>query len=64
MVTALETMGHQRVRRLPVVDDGRLVGILAINDLVTCSGENPDLREPILTALERISAHRDLPVRT
>jgi CBS domain-containing protein len=64
VVAALATMGHQGVRRLPVLDDGRLAGILAINDLVTCSGENPDLREPILTALERICAHRDLPIGT
>ena len=64
VVRALATMGRQRVRRLPVVEDGRLVGIIAINDLVACAGESPDLREPILTALESICAHRDLPVRT
>lgn len=30
---ALEVMSAYRVRRLPVVDDGRLVGIIALSDL-------------------------------
>jgi signal-transduction protein with cAMP-binding, CBS, and nucleotidyltransferase domain len=62
LVEALATMGHKQVRRLPVVLDGRLVGILSLNDVLTCAGENESLRQPILEALESISAHRNLPV--
>lgn len=58
---ALATMGRKKVRRLPVLEKGRLVGMLSLNDVVTCAGENPTLREPILGALERICAHRTLP---
>jgi CBS domain-containing protein len=30
----LKTMGRSRVRRLPVTEDGRLVGVIGISDLV------------------------------
>ncbi len=64
VVEALAAMARHQVRRLPVVDrdqGNRLVGVLALNDVVICAGENTTLRQPILDALERISAHRSLP---
>jgi CBS domain-containing protein len=61
IVAALDTMGRQRVRRLVVLDEGRLVGLLSMNDIVECAGENEALRQPILDAIERICAHRSLP---
>jgi CBS domain-containing protein len=33
LATAEQLMGTRQVRRLPVVDEGRLVGILSVNDL-------------------------------
>jgi len=30
---AVETMGRQRIRRLPVVDGGKLVGVVGVADL-------------------------------
>ncbi len=61
VVDALAAMARHQVRRLPVIDGDRLIGVLALNDVVICAGENATLRQPILDALERISAHRSLP---
>lgn len=36
-LTAARTMAGHQVRRLPVVEDGRLVGMLALGDLARCS---------------------------
>lgn len=61
VVKALATMGKQRVRRLVVLEDGRLAGMLSMNDIVAYAGENEALRKPILAAMEQICAHRRLP---
>ena len=34
MTECLELMTEKRIRHLPVVDDGRLVGLVSIGDLV------------------------------
>lgn len=61
VTVALALMGQRRVRRLPVLENGRLAGMLSINDVVNCAGENEALRQPILAALENLCAHRTLP---
>jgi CBS domain-containing protein len=40
--SALNTMVTQNVRRLPVIEDGELVGVLSIDDLVRDASEWPD----------------------
>ena len=49
---AAEIMGDAQVRRLPVVQDDRLVGIVALGDLAVDVGEEEMLAE----TLERISS--------
>jgi CBS domain-containing protein len=58
---ALATMQHHQVHRLVVADQGRFAGMLSMNDVVNCGGENERLRQPILAAFEGICAHRTLP---
>ena len=38
---ALEIMAAQNIKRLPAVEDGRLVGILSIDDLLRCAVADP-----------------------
>jgi len=48
---ALETMASRRVRRLPVVDGDRLVGIVSMNDIVVHAEErgHPPVRQILAT---------------
>ena len=48
---ALELMGREQIRRLLIVDDGRLVGIVAMADFALDSDREEDVEE----ALEEIS---------
>ena len=48
---ALELMGREQIRRLLIVDDGRLVGIVAMADFALDSDREKDVEE----ALEEIS---------
>ena len=60
---ALATMAAHRVRRLPVLDDGQLVGMLSLNDIVLAAGEpGAPAAQQVLDALRNICAHRRLPV--
>ena len=59
---ALDTMREHRVRRLPVVDAGALVGIISMNDLVLAAGaDNPVRNEEIVDTLKAICAHAAVP---
>lgn len=49
---ALVLMGREQIRRLPVVDQGRLVGIVALGDLALEAGAGDD---DVGSALEEIS---------
>ena len=42
-VLAARTMAKNRVRRLPVTENGRLVGILSQGDLANAANESPDV---------------------
>lgn len=64
---ALEVMAEHRVRRLPVLDGTRLVGLLSLNDLVLEAASKPGQQKKptyakIVKALQEICAHRKLPV--
>lgn len=42
---AARTMGKHQVRRLPVTENGRLVGMLSQKDLAVCAGQSPETAE-------------------
>ena len=61
---ALGLMKEHRVRRLPVLDDqGKLVGILSMNDMVLSAGQGPGAVKStaFLQALRAICTH-NLPI--
>ena len=59
---ALDTMRTQRVRRLPVTQDGALVGIISMNDLVLASGADKPVRnDEVVATLKAICAHHAAP---
>jgi CBS domain-containing protein len=59
-----EAMRRHQVRRLPVVDEGRLVGMLSLNDLALAAGNRKASKtgqvtlEGVATTLARICDHR------
>ncbi|MDY7095448.1 MAG: CBS domain-containing protein [Acidobacteriota bacterium] len=65
--TALEVMAKHQVRRLPVVEDGRLVGVVSLNDVALeahsthGSLERPTYEE-VAKAFQAICTHRQQPV--
>jgi CBS domain-containing protein len=59
---ALDTMASQRVRRLPVTQDGALVGVVSMNDLVLVAGADKEVRnDEVVATLKAICAHRAAP---
>ena len=55
---ALDTMASQRVRRLPVTENGALVGIISMNDLVLAAGADKAVRnDEVVATLKAICAH-------
>ncbi len=56
VITAVETMGRQRVRRLPVVAGGKLVGMVGLADLAK---NLPSAAVGELMALITKSGHKD-----
>jgi CBS domain-containing protein len=55
---ALDTMASKRVRRLPVTQDGALVGIISMNDLVLAAGADKAVRDnEVVETLKAICAH-------
>src|SRR4051812_25532340 len=52
LAAARALMERRRIRHLPVVDDGRLVGILSDRDLLQCEGSGLDSPEmPVAAAM-------------
>lgn len=59
---ALDTMKKHRVRRLPVVDAGALVGVISMNDIVLAAGANKAVRnEDVVDTLKTICTHAPAP---
>ena len=58
--SALATMRRAKVRRLPVVDDGKLEGILALNDFVEAvDRKHGDIDyEDVMNTMKVIGEHR------
>ena len=55
---ALDTMASQRLRRLPVAQDGALVGIISMNDLVLAAGAEKEVKnDEVVATLKAICAH-------
>lgn len=57
---ACELMAREQVRRLPVVNNGRLVGIVSLGDLAVCMPHE----QAVLDALARISIPCRVPRQT
>jgi CBS domain-containing protein len=57
---ALDLMGREQIRRLPVVENGRLVGIIALGDFAMEAESDKKIKEEVEETLEEISepAHR------
>ncbi len=60
VTTVLELMREHQIRRLPVIQRGKLLGLVSLNDLVV-SGEGIPA-ERITETLRAVSRHRGIPV--
>ena len=54
--TAMATMTAAKIRHLPVVDNGQLVGIVSIGDLVKYRLDQKDLEASVLLDIARLHA--------
>ena len=63
VLAALAVMSDRRVRRLPVVEGGRLVGVMSLNDAVLAVGTGRNGVRPaaVLDTFKSVCAH-ELPV--
>ncbi len=64
---ALKAMAEHQVRRLLVLDEGKLVGLLSLNDIVLEAASTPGLQKKptyakIVKALRAIGQHSKFPV--
>ena len=56
---ACELMAREQIRRLPVVQDGRLLGVVSLGDMAVCMPQE----QCVLNALTRISTPCRVPYR-
>lgn len=58
--TAMAIMRRAQVRRLPVIEDGRLAGILALNDIILAAAHKyaPVDADGVMSTLGAVSEHR------
>jgi CBS domain-containing protein len=56
IVEAASVMERNRVRRLPVVDQERLVGVVTVSDLAKALAKQLEYSDPVLNAMARVSA--------
>jgi CBS domain-containing protein len=52
---ALDLMGREQIRRLPIVENGRLVGIVALGDFALEAESETDVKAVVEETLEEIS---------
>ena len=57
---ALDTMASQRVRRLPVTENGALVGIISMNDLVLAAGADKAVRNDEVSRYDTVTSFRNV----
>lgn len=60
LTQACELMAREQIRRLPVVQDGRLIGVVSLGDLAVCMPQE----QAVLDALTRISVPSRVPQQT
>jgi CBS domain-containing protein len=53
---AAKVMEHNRVRRLPVVDENGLIGIVTVSDLAKALAKELEYSDAVLNALARVRA--------
>lgn len=58
--TAMATMRRAQVRRLPVIEDGKLTGILALNDIILAAAHKYAAvdSEGVMDTMRTVSEHR------
>jgi CBS domain-containing protein len=58
--TAMATMRRAQVRRLPVIEDGKLAGILALNDIILAAAYKyaPVDSGEVMNTMRAVSEHR------
>ena len=57
--SAMAAMRRAKVHRLPVVDDGKMVGILALNDIVDAVDVRSDINAgEVMDTLKAVGEHR------
>ena len=58
--TAMVTMRRAQVRRLPVMEDGKLVGILALNDIILAAAHKYATvdSDGVMNTMRAVSEHR------
>jgi CBS domain-containing protein len=58
--TAMAIMRRAQVRRLPVVEDGKLAGILALNDIILAAAHKyaPVDADGVMNTMRAVSEHR------
>jgi len=56
----MATMRRAQVRRLPVTEDGKLVGILALNDIILAAAHKyaPVDADGVMNTMRAVSEHR------
>jgi CBS domain-containing protein len=57
---AAKVMERNRVRRLPVVDEAGLAGVVAVSDLAKALAKQPEYSDPVFNAMARVSAPKGM----